>query len=692
MQSGGRVLLRRTAGFDLHSVREYEQGESLRKVHWRTTARRGSSWSRSSRTCPHDEVAVLLDADKAAVVGESFDVQVRAAGSILRAHVLAGHALAPDGDLLAAGVVPRRVVRRRVAGRSRGAGAAEPTGSEPWRAFLDRDASAAGQAAELVVVTGALDAQLTDALLERALARRPTALVLVETAELRRRERRRPAIPALLRLHPRGARRDDPEGRRPRRETERLEEARAAMARTAASAFAVGLTLRLELGPARGAAAGSGRAAMVVSALLRRCCRLPLAARKRLLVARSSPGRSRSTSRAPGRSAGSRPARGGASSTSTTCSSPSTASRIRLCTACSCSPSSSSRARRLGGSRPQARFAGPVSSRERGGRRRSCRETTTSAAARFVLAAVLALVAGPPRGPARSSSDPCRDRDRHRCAPRLELGCDREEPVRRLGELGILQQARQATYVSYVWSADYEGIEFPNDRTRVLHVPGSSTPGYLRATTLDSFTADHWGEDLFTPFGGRANPVRPHSKIRSCPPRPASPPVDAGRRDGRRPARRASGRSEPAVQYDTRPIIDIQYAFGGVVACRPRGRAPTTRPGVSRRTRAGRDRQIPGDLPALISAEGATGGSQRAAACRPSALRRRAGREVLRCHLRRAAYRPLYAVATASRGQRATTPTRRRSPSRPISARPGRFVYDENPPRGRRALRRSSSS
>ena len=34
-QDGRRLLLRRPAGFDLHSVREYEQGESLRKVHWR---------------------------------------------------------------------------------------------------------------------------------------------------------------------------------------------------------------------------------------------------------------------------------------------------------------------------------------------------------------------------------------------------------------------------------------------------------------------------------------------------------------------------------------------------------------------------------------------------------------------------------------------------------------------------------
>ena len=38
---GRRLLMRRPSGFDLHSVREYEQGESLRRVHWPSTAKRG---------------------------------------------------------------------------------------------------------------------------------------------------------------------------------------------------------------------------------------------------------------------------------------------------------------------------------------------------------------------------------------------------------------------------------------------------------------------------------------------------------------------------------------------------------------------------------------------------------------------------------------------------------------------------
>jgi uncharacterized protein (DUF58 family) len=202
MLSGGRVLLRRTAGFDLHSVREYEQGESLRKVHWRTTARRGTLMVKELEDMPHDEVAVLLDADEHAVVGESFDMQVRAAGSILRAHALAGrrslltvtsspqvscHVASFDGEW--------KIALELLA-------SAEPTGPEPLVRYLDRDAS--GHAAELVVVTGALEARLTDALLERALARRPTALVLVETASFGPNGAPPARDPALLRLQAAG--------------------------------------------------------------------------------------------------------------------------------------------------------------------------------------------------------------------------------------------------------------------------------------------------------------------------------------------------------------------------------------------------------------------------------------------------------------------------------------------------------
>src|SRR5919198_611442 len=87
---GRRLLLRRPSGFELHSVREYEQGESLRRVHWPSTARRSQLMVKELEDAPRDEIAVLLDGDASAVVGGSFDTQVRATGSILRAHVRRG--------------------------------------------------------------------------------------------------------------------------------------------------------------------------------------------------------------------------------------------------------------------------------------------------------------------------------------------------------------------------------------------------------------------------------------------------------------------------------------------------------------------------------------------------------------------------------------------------------------------------
>src|SRR2546421_6500864 len=153
---GRRLLLRRPSGFELHSVREYEHGESLRKVHWRTTARRGQLMVKDLEDSPRDEVAVLLDADAGAAVGDSFDVQVRAAGSILHAHVrhgrrsvlvvnsAAGEAQrvhSSDGDW-------RRALELLAA--------VEPTGRTPLATLLTVEESPAARALDLVVVTARL--------------------------------------------------------------------------------------------------------------------------------------------------------------------------------------------------------------------------------------------------------------------------------------------------------------------------------------------------------------------------------------------------------------------------------------------------------------------------------------------------------------------------------------------------------
>ena len=181
---GKRLLLRRMAGYELHSVREYEQGESLRRVHWPSTARRGELMVKELEDSPRDEGAVLLDADASSVVGEppetTFELQVRVAGSILRAHARKGrrsslivnsharayqrvHSLETDWEraleLLAA---------------------VEPNGRVPAATILADESGPAARALELTVVTAALSPRLCDRLLQRTLAHQTAALVFVD--------------------------------------------------------------------------------------------------------------------------------------------------------------------------------------------------------------------------------------------------------------------------------------------------------------------------------------------------------------------------------------------------------------------------------------------------------------------------------------------------------------------------------
>ena len=199
---GQRLLLRRHSGFELHSVREYEQGESLRRVHWPSTARRGQLMVKELEDSPRDEIAVLLDADAKAVVGESFEMQVRAAGSILEAYVRRGRR----------GVLVLNSKRREVqhvhspAADWRRAlellAAVEATGDTPVARLLAEEDSPAARALELVVVTSRLEPALIDRLVQRALSRRKVSIVFVDPASFNGAPRR--PEPALLRLQAAG--------------------------------------------------------------------------------------------------------------------------------------------------------------------------------------------------------------------------------------------------------------------------------------------------------------------------------------------------------------------------------------------------------------------------------------------------------------------------------------------------------
>jgi uncharacterized protein (DUF58 family) len=200
---GRRLLLRRPVGFDFHSVREYQEGESLRKVHWPTTARRGQLMVKELEDSPRDEVAVLLDAAAGAVAGEppesSFDVQVRAAGSILRTHARRGRRA-----LLVVNSLERETQGLRADdGDWRAAlellAAAEPNGLTPAHVLLSDESSPAARALELAVVTARLDPPLVERLIRRAQTRRAVSLVFVDAATFAATPRRVPQ-PALLRL------------------------------------------------------------------------------------------------------------------------------------------------------------------------------------------------------------------------------------------------------------------------------------------------------------------------------------------------------------------------------------------------------------------------------------------------------------------------------------------------------------
>jgi uncharacterized protein (DUF58 family) len=203
---GRRLLLRRASGFDLHSVRDYQQGESLRRVHWPTTAKRGQLMVKELEDSPRDETAVLLDADASVVVGpphdSTFELAVRAAGSILRAHASRGRRAALVVNSL-------RPLYQRVHSFDGDwhraleiLAAVEPDGHAPAANMLADEAGAAARAVELTVVTSVLSPRLVERLAHRALALRGASLVYVDPVSFAGDERELPpAVGAqLLRL------------------------------------------------------------------------------------------------------------------------------------------------------------------------------------------------------------------------------------------------------------------------------------------------------------------------------------------------------------------------------------------------------------------------------------------------------------------------------------------------------------
>ena len=206
-QDGRRLLLRRPTGFDLHSVREYEDGESLRKVHWPTTARRGQLMVKDLEDSPRDEIAVLLDAAVGVTAGappdSSFDLQVRAAGSILKVHARRGRRAVLVVNSAARETQSLRDEQTEWHHALELLAAAEPSGTTPAAALLGEDASPAARALELAVVTAQVTPALVDRLVQRSLSRRPASLVFVDPTSFTSASHPAPQ-PGLLRLQAAG--------------------------------------------------------------------------------------------------------------------------------------------------------------------------------------------------------------------------------------------------------------------------------------------------------------------------------------------------------------------------------------------------------------------------------------------------------------------------------------------------------
>jgi hypothetical protein len=125
---------------------------------------------------PRDEVVVLLDC-----IEPAFDVAVRAAGSILAAHVRRNRRCALVLNSAARDVQPvvsdadwRRALELLAA--------AEPDARTAAYALLQAGGGVVARSLELVVVTSRVDAPLVDRLVQRTLSRRGVSVVYVDAS------------------------------------------------------------------------------------------------------------------------------------------------------------------------------------------------------------------------------------------------------------------------------------------------------------------------------------------------------------------------------------------------------------------------------------------------------------------------------------------------------------------------------
>lgn len=132
----------------------------------------------------------------------------------------------------------------------------------------------------------------------------------------------------------------------------------------------------------------------------------------------------------------------------------------------------------------------------------------------------------------------------------------------------------KALGVRFVWNAGYDGIAFPTEKTTVLEIEGPLRPQYWRVSTLDSFRADRWYEELFPRALDHAE--------RDAPRDPLAPPAAADRDSWLEQEvtvkalvdDRVAAAGTP-VAFDAPALGTVFYLSGGVVRARHELRAGT---------------------------------------------------------------------------------------------------------------------
>jgi transglutaminase-like putative cysteine protease len=127
--------------------------------------------------------------------------------------------------------------------------------------------------------------------------------------------------------------------------------------------------------------------------------------------------------------------------------------------------------------------------------------------------------------------------------------------------------------VSYVWDANYNGVNFPKRSTTVLTIKAPPRAPYWRATTLDVFVDDHWRED--------ERPIQPVDLFDR----------DALTADPLVPPAASDGKYWMHQEVTVRALRDTHLVGATVPIAYERGAAAVYSPGVGRVGRLQRDQQ-----------------------------------------------------------------------------------------------------